>query len=215
MDGQPREEDFDQLIEATLARLARTRQSRPPWWREPSDRDEAALERDVAGSGRDEAADRRDEAADWADRQASARERAAAESVAAAHGRLDAADVEDVRALSGAVTVGQEIEGTFAALRSLPGAPQQKLARALELIELHLDHVYATLVRAGVDRDQARTDLRNIAQHLGAAAAERHAAAENRAAAAGDRQAARSDRGRSETDRQQSAIQRAPRVEDV
>jgi hypothetical protein len=211
----PEEEDHDRLIELMLAQLERGRRSRPPWWRDADERDQAATQRDTQAAARDHAAEQRDLAADEADQQARDREHDAARSAVAAHARLDAAETEAAGALGEAAEAADETERTFAALRALPGAPQDRLARAFQLIELHLDHVYATLIQAGIDRDQARADLRNIGHHLAAAAAERQSAAQDRSAAGADRLAAKSERDQSATDRDQSAIHRAPRRQDA
>jgi hypothetical protein len=155
-----------------------------------------------------EAADQRDLVADERDLDALEQERAATALAIESQARLDAQDAVEAQELGRSAAVAAEIEQIFIRLRPAVGRRTHELDEALVTIELHLDQVHSAILRTGIQRDRARSDLRSIAQHLAAAAAHRQAAAENRAVAAADRNAIESDRSR--TGRQQSAIDRAP-----
>jgi hypothetical protein len=161
-----------------------------------------------------EAADQRDLVADERDLDALEQEHAATALAIESQARLDAQDAVEAQELGRSAAAAAEIEQIFTRLRAAVGRTTLELDEALVTIELHLDQVHSALLRTGIERDRARSDLRSIAQHLAAAAAHRQAAAENRAVAAADRHATRRDRDRSRTGRQESAIDGAPRGPD-
>jgi hypothetical protein len=88
------------------------------------------------------------------------------------------------------------------------------LAAAFERVQRHVDELYVALLYSGYQQDEARSNLRTLAQLLAAAAADRRAAEHDRAEARNDRTDAKRDRDSARSGRQQSAIDRAPRASD-
>jgi hypothetical protein len=84
-----------------------------------------------------------------------------------------------------------------------------------ERLQPIVDELYLVLLRSGVQQEDARSDLRSLAQLLAAAAADRRAAEHDRAHAQKDRADAERDRDNARTGRQQAAIYRAPRSGDA
>jgi hypothetical protein len=183
---------------------------RPSWWVEASARDTDDTARDDAADERDRVAVTRDAVARERDEAALERERDGVESVIAALEHGDAAADSAVEPLLEAERLRRD-EQTIENARLDVAAERPELAAALALAQRHIDEVYAVLLASAVSRDQARSDLRRIAQHLAAASTARQAAEQDRDHARSDREAAHMDRDNSRTGRQQSAIDRAPR----
>lgn len=187
---------------------------RPPWWVEAAGRDANDTQRDERAAERDEAGLARDETARKRDQAGIDREVDATDLVIAAHDRYDASDDADALALAEAEGLNRDERAVEQARVELLQA-NPKLAAALARMQDHAEAVYAALLDAGVQRDQARADLRSITQHMSAAAADRQADEQDRQDAEADRGAAHLDRDNARTGRQQAAIGRAPRSRDV
>lgn len=173
------------------------------WWLSSDDRDDradagdrAAADRDAQAEQRDRSADQRDAAAD--DRVQLSMDRAvrAIKRLALADDRSNVLWAESVAAV-GHARARHEQSGTT------------ESAAALQAAERESEVVIADLVRTGMERDDARAELRHIAQHLAAADRDRRGSATERADAAADRQAARQDRAAARSDRKQAAAERA------
>jgi hypothetical protein len=177
------------------------------------DRDVADESADERAAGRDETAAQRDLAARQREEAARQREQAAADLAVRAHERLDRQAKSDLEPLANAERVWDD-ENSLERIREILQA-QPELASVFERLQAIVDELYLVLLRSGVQQDEARSDLRNLAQLLAAAAADRRAAAHDRAHAQKDRADAERDRDNARTGRQQSAIDRAPRSGDA
>jgi hypothetical protein len=187
-------------------------QPRPGWWVQAQDRDVSDLEGDERAEERDQAAAERDIAATRREKAAGEREQHAADLAVQAHERLDKHSQDDLAPLVHAEALRKD-EGSLERIRELLQS-QPELAAVFDRVQRHVDELYVALLFSGYQQDEARSNLRSLAQLLAAAAADRREAEHDRAHARTDRSDAKHDRDNARTGRQQSAIDRAPRSSD-
>jgi len=182
---------------------------RPAWWVDAVGRDAKDTEADERAGERDRAAVERDQRAVALDARAVQREQDAVDLAARTHERYDRQEAAQLELQINAERVRRDQPALDRIRDSVQARPE--LAAAFEQVLEHVEELYIGLVESGYQTDNARSDLRSLAQLLAAAAADRRAAEEDRAHAEKDRAAARSDRDNARSSRQQAALDRAPR----